>query len=354
MISNEAYRSAIGRFYGKMKKTDKPKTSLPSELTSSLFQMVVLLVLYGLMIAFSCTECFVYFIMLFILFMAYGYCLTIFGITMDLVAVSFQKMTIREKMFRKPSLPNGIKAHQPLIHWRYLDTFVLDGRDGKPGIEMILNIDMKNTKIYHSAHTVYGFSRKLFSKLINPGYRVVLIALISLSLSFMYDFIKTNNTSRQFGNLKIHPNHTRNYLELYSVHHIKLILLLVDGDIESNPGPVDNNRETPKGRGRPKKVKKVFPKRKLDFTNADTIMPVNFADQVNVTNKISVLKSDILDMKCEVIVNAANIVYWVELELMELFIKVQEMDLKTLVENYLSKEKIEMVMIFVVILVNVK
>ena len=152
MISNEAYCSAIGRFYGKMKKTEKPKTSLPSELTSSLFQMVLLLVLYGLLIAFSCAECFVYFIMLFNLFVAYGYFLTIFGIAMDLV-VSFQKTLIREKMFRKPFLPNGIKAHQSLIHCRYLDTFVLDGRDGKPDIEMILNIDMKKKQKFTTLHT---------------------------------------------------------------------------------------------------------------------------------------------------------------------------------------------------------
>ena len=116
---------------------------------------------------------------------------------------------------------------------------------------MILNIDIKkNTKIYHSAHKIYAFSRKLFSKVINPGYHVVLIALIPLlSLRFMYDFMKVNNNIRQYGNAMIHPNHTRNYLELYSLHHLKP----VDGDIESNPGPVDNNRETPKGRGRPKK-----------------------------------------------------------------------------------------------------
>ena len=70
----------------------------------------------------------------------------------------------------------------------------------------------------------------------------------------------------------------------YNTSFLKLSQLLLAGDVESNPGPVTNNTETPKGRGRPKKAKIGFAK-KLDFTNADTIVPVNFANQ-DISNKI--------------------------------------------------------------------
>ena len=141
MISIEAYRSAIGRFYGKARKIDKPKTFQPSELIWFLFWMfLVLLVLC----AFSFTELFIHLIMVVVLIMAYGYCLTIFCITMDLVAHSFQNSVHRQRVFRKPkpSLPGGIKPLSALIPCCYLDTFVLDGRDGNPGTESkLLNIE---------------------------------------------------------------------------------------------------------------------------------------------------------------------------------------------------------------------
>ena len=66
---------------------------------------------------------------------------------------------------------------------------------------------------------------------------------------------------------------TTSNLELYNLCHLKLAQLLIDGDIESNPGPV-NYTETPKGKGRPKKTsKKTFnfaKPRVLDFNSAVT------------------------------------------------------------------------------------
>ena len=141
MISIEAYRSAIGRFYGKARKIDKAKTFQPSELIWFLFWMFLLLLV---LCAFSFTELFIHFIMVIVLMMAYGYCLTIFCITMDLVAHSFQNSVHRQRVFRKlrPSLPDGIKPLSALIPCCYLDTFVLDGRDGNPGTESkLLNIE---------------------------------------------------------------------------------------------------------------------------------------------------------------------------------------------------------------------
>ena len=139
MISIEAYRSAIGRFYGKAKKSEKPTTPQSAKLASYSFITCLLLLFYGLFIALACTQYFVYFLMLLV---AYGYSLTILCISVDILGFRFQKMVQKERMYRKPSLPNGIKAHQALVHCRYLDTFVLDGRDGKPDIQA-LKIDIR-------------------------------------------------------------------------------------------------------------------------------------------------------------------------------------------------------------------
>ena len=272
MISIEAYRSAIGRFYGKAKKTDKPKTFQTSGIAWILFEMVLLLLLYGIFIAFPCIRFFIHFIMFLVLFISYAYCLTFVCIAMDLISLGFEKMAHGSKVFRKPSLPNGIKAHQALVYCRYLDTFVLDGRDWKTGTESMLfesNIAYRNRKMYHTALTIYTYTRKLLSKVINPGCYIVILGLMLFSFKFMHDFIKVNRKGSQYGNVMSHINHTTNYFEQYSLHHLKLLQLLVDGDVESNPGPV-NYTETPKGKGRPKKTKKLsnFGKPKvLDFTS---------------------------------------------------------------------------------------
>ena len=58
---------------------------------------------------------------------------------------------------------------------------------------------------------------------------------------------------------------------MYDVSFMKVKELITCGDIEVNPGPVNNNVETPKGKGgRPKKTGfKGFPK-KLNFSQLDT------------------------------------------------------------------------------------
>ena len=66
---------------------------------------------------------------------------------------------------------------------------------------------------------------------------------------------------------------------------------------------MSENNETPKGRGRPKKGAKRafnFNKRKLDFGDNEKTNSVDFR------NKISVVNSDITQMKCDAIVNAAK------------------------------------------------
>merc|ERR1712227_765790 len=57
-------------------------------------------------------------------------------------------------------------------------------------------------------------------------------------------------------------------LIMYDTSFLKRKQVIINGDIESNPGPVDNNVETPKSRGRPKKAPKIkyFKPKKLDFS----------------------------------------------------------------------------------------
>ena len=72
-------------------------------------------------------------------------------------------------------------------------------------------------------------------------------------------------------------------LEIYDVSFLNVSQLLVDGDVESNPGPTDNVDKTPKGKGRrkgtPKKNKglKGTPNklRKVDGQNIGSVDSIN-------------------------------------------------------------------------------
>ena len=82
-------------------------------------------------------------------------------------------------------------------------------------------------------------------------------------------------------NSATHLDSSKLDLELYSLNHLKLTQLLIDGDVEANPGPV-NHTETPKGnRGRPKK-NKTF-KGKPRVLNFDSVVTDNrFKGQSNL------------------------------------------------------------------------
>jgi O-acetyl-ADP-ribose deacetylase (regulator of RNase III) len=322
MISIEAYRAAIGRFHCKTVKKDRSQMMTSSEINLLLLITILSLLIYGLFIVFSCTDFFMYFLLLLIVILTHGYVLLIISISSDLLAMSFEKHAIKERLFRKTSLANGVKAHQALIHCKYLDTIVLDGRDGKPGShKTTMNIDLKNQKIYHSTiNQGYEINcEKIWTSMINAGYYIVLFGVLFLSIKFMLALFVMGNNDNQWRGTLNHSRSTTNDLELYSLNHLKLSQLLIDGDVESNPGPVDNNMVTPKSKGRPKKTSKKgalnFMKgKKLDFTHAesgninpnlDTNQSVNVINH-NFMNKISVVQSDICNVKCEAIVNAAK------------------------------------------------
>ena len=82
--------------------------------------------------------------------------------------------------------------------------------------------------------------------------------------------------------------------------YLKILKLLIDGDVESNPGPTTQTdvNKTPKGRKLKCKSFNFTPK-KLHMNNV-------FAIDDAINRKISVVESDIINVHCDAIVNAAN------------------------------------------------
>ena len=74
--------------------------------------------------------------------------------------------------------------------------------------------------------------------------------MILSSFKLLHDLTDSNENNSHLGD---HINYTTNYLERYSLNHLKPVQLLIDGVVESNPGPV-NCTKTPKGKNRPKKT----------------------------------------------------------------------------------------------------
>ena len=129
-----------------------------------------------------------------------------------------------------------------------------------------------------------------------------------------------------FGNL----NFCISVIELvYDVSFTKLLQLIVDGDVELNPGPTNMN--TPGGR-KPKKKTFNFTPKKLDFTpsvdnnrffnqsepiNLNSIKPwsqigpnttktTQYKYVPDVNNKVSLIQADIVNLEIDAIVNAAK------------------------------------------------
>ena len=63
----------------------------------------------------------------------------------------------------------------------------------------------------------------------------------------------------------------RNAYFAYDTSFLNHKKLVIDGDVESNPGPVNNNIETPKRKGRPPKKTSGFKGRKLDFVQTRAV-----------------------------------------------------------------------------------
>ena len=274
MISIEAHRAAIGRFYGKAKIQNKSVTMKGVD-NLTLFLLIITIILSMICYIFSigiimyiCYDHFIPHILQ--LMILYGS--SIYGICMylNLLVTMFQKTMNEHVLMRESS------ADKTLIQCKYADTFVLntsvlDGRDRKsPDVEMKFCVE--NGQIYFliDEKTCNIDSEMIYNIIVKICSYILILACISFWLYVSYTvFMNKSVINSHFNNYIGHENNTQNNLELYLLNHLKLAQLLIDGDVESNPGPVTNNIETPKRVGRPKKGSKGFnlkPK-KLDFTS---------------------------------------------------------------------------------------
>ena len=229
MISIEAYRATVGRFRGKSTKSNKMNANQSTEVPMFLFVMTLMLLLfYGIVIL--CAIFFFYYMVPLILVAMYGYTLSIFCVSTDLLGITVIKMGKRDELMRKPSPSKGIKDHS-LIPYNYLNTYVFDGRCsyGK-GAEGKSQLNLNRPKIRKLFFTLTKCIQKFSCFLCNF---IICTSCVNIALAI---HSKMNNVQ--------HINALTVSLELYSLCHLKLAQLLVDGDIEANPGPVDNNVDT--------------------------------------------------------------------------------------------------------------
>ena len=119
MISIEAYRAAIGRFHCKNVKNDRSQMITSSDINMLLLLTTLSLLLYGLFIVFSCTDYFMYFLLILTAILIHGYVLLIVTISSDLLAIHFLKHVMKKRLFRNASLPNGVEVHQASAHCGY-------------------------------------------------------------------------------------------------------------------------------------------------------------------------------------------------------------------------------------------
>ena len=304
MISIEAHRAAIGRFSGKAKSLSLPGTLEKNQFIDVVFFIFLvklwLITLYGLVL--TIVHQYFYYITFFVMVtLIYCYSMWIFKQTSDILCTTVEKMTRINELMRAPSPSKAIKD-SPLTPCNYLDTYVLDGRS-KHLDTCVLDDG------YWSGTTIRIDCTKLIISIKNC-IQVCLnyTCIVFICTSCMYIGIHT--LCRMINAFcGLHD------LESYSVSFLKRSQLLIAGDVESNPGPVDNNMVTPKSKGgRPKKSKgfNFMKPKKLDFdvetgnldfnSNVTSVSSVNH----NLINKISIIQSDILKVKCDAIVNAAK------------------------------------------------
>ena len=150
---------------------------------------------------------------------------------------------------------------------------------------------------YHN--TCHDNTQYVMKKKNNTFLRYMCLAILFTSCAMLIsnNVPTTIDASETMQNTNMKSNCLFKNLELYDLSFLKLDQLIIDGDVECNPGPVNNNVQTPKTKGRPRKKNSVFRGRKLDFcieklidiTNENIIehtLPDNgiqLSEQINAT-----------------------------------------------------------------------
>ena len=343
MISIEAHRAAIGRFTGKarvIKQTNTINNVQWIDTALLIFFMILLqIILYSLLVTTTLT----------LIFIPYHIILLLIFTTANNLSNWFRKKS-KLQLMRNSSPPKGVKVHA-LIPSTYLDTFVLDGRcnldayfvlDGGTILDFVLGggdgkiriiAQRLNDKVTNYLNTTKAILHHL-CKMDNFKMSKVYAFICLTCLVLFLNYISSDDTHSSNSFTNGYNKTTISDIDSYNVSFLKLAQLLIDGDVESNPGPVTNIVETPKGKGRPKKSSKGFkgkPK-KLDFTSAVTdnrfmkhqetiqIQDIKPWDQIcksltssakfeympELNRKVSYIQGDIVKLKVDSIVNAAK------------------------------------------------
>ena len=232
MISIEAHRAAIGRFYGKAKKVSRQQTIKHNHMGFHLFlASFLILIFYAVFMAFICSDMFIYFIFILLLAVSYGYPLIVICMCTDLLATSFIKTVRKDRLMAKPSLPNRPKVARTLVCCSILETFVLDGRDGRCNQQStMLDIDIEERKIYNTTMRVDMVidSDKIYKMISETCYYILLLGSSLFAIYFTCDLLSL--TDSQLQHFKSFISCMKNVLQLYFLNHLKLMQLLLDGD----------------------------------------------------------------------------------------------------------------------------
>ena len=123
MISIEAYRAAIGRFYGKAKKGEKRSTTVGNcVMTFSFLVIFLLIIFYGLLIEMMYTY-HIYVPYLIMLLMTYSVSLVMIFVFSDSLSLIFQRNVNSKNVLMRKSV-----VDETLVQCRNVDTYVIDGR----------------------------------------------------------------------------------------------------------------------------------------------------------------------------------------------------------------------------------
>ena len=282
MISIEAHHATIGRFYNKSKRLRNIHASL----------------LNGDEIYFILIGC----ILSFLPVTLYLLLLSFICITVDLFSFKFAKRMRNNTDYRN-ALLNSLDV-------RYNDYFKCN-----------------NSSKGDYVHPLNSKKKSLIR------YLCLMLLLLSCIAFISYNVPTTVNSEGYMQTSNKHRNSLLKNLELYNLSFLKLNQLIVDGDVESNPGPTQNRINKSPG-GRPKKSKgfrgtpkkqKIEEVQNVDFGAVQTaslnnINPwsvtcpctiqstsnLTFMVNNDINSKVSLLRGDITKLHVDAITNAAN------------------------------------------------
>ena len=262
MISIEAHRASIGRFSRKVKYSSSLSSTLKKNefVDVALFILlltILLVALYGLVLI-TLYKCYPFIDVILMVVSIYSSLFCMIRNTSDILSTTFEKMARQNELMRAPMPSKEIKDF-PLIPCSYLNTFVMDGRC------KYLDTSVLDDGYWEGLHNRPEYRKLILS--LKKRLEVSLCLICTIIIFSSCVCISMDILSRMKNSYGLHD------LELYSVSFLKLSQLLLAGDIESNPGPV-NHTKTTKG-GRPKKGKKHSISQNLRLQILPRLLPID-------------------------------------------------------------------------------